>query len=271
MDIKERMSLFFDNPVNSWHEHIRATGDGRLDVSDCERRVASWTKMGFDRVAVSRPAGYSPYTTPEECELANNHVKKAMDMYPELIYGMVFVNPGYVKEANYEIHRCVEELGFIGVKLYHQYFIDEPVLYPLIETCIGLDIPILMHAGTACDENDKRRQPRCSDGVNFANVAKRYPEAVFQQGHIGGGGDWQLNINALEDVPNVYLDISGSVYDAPMIEKCVKKLGASRLLFATDNSVSSSVGKILGAKISEDDKKTILEGTDFLRFFKEGK
>ena len=52
----------------------------------------------------------------------------------------------------------------------------------------------------------------------------------------------------------------------PQIEMAVEMLGADRIIFATDNSPSACVGKILGARISEEDKKTILSGRAFSRF-----
>ena len=61
--------------------------------------------------------------------------------------------------------------------------------------------------------------------------------------------------------------MSGSAYDAPQIEYAVDMLGADRILFATDGSMVSCVGKILGADIRDADKKTILEGTAFLKYF----
>ena len=271
MTIEEQLRLFFDNPVISWHEHVCEEKPGILDVRQCDAFVEDAKSLGFDRVVCSIPIPEDPWCPPEDFIRVNNVMKVAMNRYPEFISGMAFVNPGYFREAGDEVRRCIEDLGMIGVKLYHQYFIDEPVLFPLIETCIDLNVPILMHAGKVCDAETKAAQPRLSGGVEFAKVAKRYPEATFLQGHIGGGGDWQWNINALEGVSNVYLDISGSVYDSPMIEHCVKQLGADRLLFATDSSFSSCVGKVLGAEITEQEKKTILAGTAFKKFLKEGK
>jgi predicted TIM-barrel fold metal-dependent hydrolase len=64
----------------------------------------------------------------------------------------------------------------------------------------------------------------------------------------------------------VVVDMSGSVHDCPMIEEAVEILGADRILFGTDNGFSSCIGKILGADIPENHKKTILEGTRYLRF-----
>ncbi len=52
--------------------------------------------------------------------------------------------------------------------------------------------------------------------------------------HITGGGDWDWSLKAIQDYPNVYTDMSGSVIDARVIEKTVAMLGANRVLFGTD-------------------------------------
>lgn len=264
--IEEKLRLFLDNPVNSWHEHVAEASPGKLDEAGCDRYVENARRLGFDRMMCSIPIASDPYCPPEDFRRVNDVVKLAMNRHPDIIYGMCFVNPGYTREASAEVRRCVEELGMVGVKLYHQYKIDEPVLYPLVETCIDLDIPILMHAGKPMDAFTTSRQPRISHGVQFANIAARYPEATFLYGHIGGGGDWQWSLEALEAAPNVYIDMSGSVCDCPIIEESVAHLGADRILFATDLSFSHCVGKILGADITDQEKRTILEGTAFLRF-----
>lgn len=265
--IEKAMRLFLDNPVNSWHEHVWEERPGKLNEGDCDRMVADARRMGFDKMMCSTPILH-PYCPPEDFRRANDVVKTAMNRHPDMIRGMCFVNPGYVREASAEVRRCVEELGMVGVKLYHQYKIDEPVLFPLVETCIDLDIPILMHAGKVTDKETRRCQPRISNGQHFANIAARYPEATFLYGHIGGGGDWQWSLEALEGVSNVYIDMGGSVCDCPIIEESVKHLGAERILFATDGSFSHCIGKILGAGISDREKRTILEGTAFLKFLK---
>lgn len=73
-------------------------------------------------------------------------------------------------------------------------------------------------------------------------------------GYIGGGGDWQWSIKAITDCPNVYADMGGSVHDRLLVEESVRYLGADRILFATDGPFSSSVAKILGANITEEEK-----------------
>lgn len=272
MNIREQMELVRNNPVISWHEHVSgilvnrgAEGD-RLNVEHCDAQMRTLDVIGVDKIVVSKPIPADKHCPPENWRRCNDLVYEATQRYPGRIYGQAFVNAGYCEEMKAELERCVKELGFVGVKLYHQYFMDDPAMFPLVEKCIELDVPILMHCAHIMDPKTKMRQPRCSDGAHMANIARRYPEATFLMGHIGGGGDWQWAIKAIADCPNVYADIGGSVYDRPLIEESVRYLGADRLLFATDGAWSSGLAKILGTDISDEDKKTILSGRAFSRF-----
>lgn len=267
MDIKEKLKLFHENPVTSWHEHACGLSySGKLNEEYTDNFVDVMDTLGIDKVVSSLPIASDKHCPPENFIAANNITYEAVKRWPGRIYGMAFVNPGYRDEMLDEIERCTNELGFVGVKLYHHYRMDDPVQFALVEKCIELDIPILMHSAHATDPSTRSRQPRLSDGEHMANIARRYPEATFLMGHIGGGGDWQWSIKAIADCPNVYADMGGSVHDRPLIEESVKYLGADRILFATDGPFCSSVAKILGADISEEDKKTILAGGAFNRF-----
>jgi len=95
-------------------------------------------------------------------------------------------------------------------------------------------------------------------------MARDYPEAKIILGHICGGGDWEWTIKQAATAPTLYADTSGSVVDEGAIEMAVREIGAERLLFACDGSLSAGVGKIRGAQISADDKRKIL-GENFLR------
>lgn len=272
MNIREKMQLFHQNPVVSWHEHVSgimkdrgAEGD-RLDVEACDAQMEVVDFLGIDKIVVSKPIPMDRHAPPEKWRRVNDLVYEAVQRYPGRIYGMAFVNPGYCDAMRDEIDRCVNELGFVGVKLYHHYFMDDPAQYALVEKCIDHDIPILMHSAHLTDPLTQRRQPRCTDGVHMANIARRYPEATFIMGHIGGGGDWKWSVKAIADCSNVFADIGGSIHDRPLVEESVRYLGADRMLFATDGMWSSSVSKILDAEISEEEKKTILAGRAFTRF-----
>lgn len=267
MNITETMKLVRDNPVTSWHEHIQYESHvGKPNYEFADNFVKNMDLLGIDKVVASVPIAADKHCPPEKFIAANNLMYEMTQRYPGRVYGQAFLNPGYSEATVKEIERCVKELGFVGVKLYHQYRMDNPAQFPLIEKCIELDIPILMHCGIPLDPDTTKRQPRISTGVHMANAAKRYPEATFIMGHIGGGGDWQYEIKAIADCPNVFADVGGSVYDRPLIEESVRYLGADRLLFASDGGWSSSLSKVLGADIPDEDKKTIFAGAAFSRF-----
>ena len=92
---------------------------------------------------------------------------------------------------------------------------------------------------------------------DFVDIAKRYPEAIFQYAHIGGGGDWEYMCKTLKNSPNVYVDTSGSNNEENLIDFAVKQLGENRVLFGSDNCCYQCVGKILASNLNESQMKKI--------------
>jgi len=193
---------------------------------------------------------------PELFRQCNIDCHSYMREYKGRIMGYAFVNPGYAREAVEEIQRCFD-IGMIGVKLYHSYFIDDPAVYPVIEKAIELGIPILLHAGVSYQEALVRQQSHLSGPLNILNVLKTYPEAIIIEGHIGGGGDWENVIEGLKLDSRIYADTSGSVVDEWLIDTAVEELGAERLLYANDCSFCEGVAKILSADLTPGQRQKI--------------
>jgi uncharacterized protein len=197
-----------------------------------------------------RPASAQGF---QEC---NAWVAEAMARFPGRLQGYCYVNPGYTREALDEIHRCVEDRGFMGIKLYNEYTATEPVVWPVIELAIESRVPVLHHAGHA--HYFVTEQPRISDGGHLAELSRRYPEAMLICAHAGGGGDWEWTIKALRHAPGVFLDTSGSVIDEGIVEMAAATLGVDRLLFGCDMSMTQGVGKIRSAQLSNAEKRQVL-------------
>ena len=240
-----------------FHSHVWPK-DGQLDTDHCERLIRAADKLGIDRMCCSCPITRG-MPEPDQIRQANDCVLEAMKRHPERILGQCFVVPGWHRESLAEIDRCLDR-GMIGIKLYHHYFVNDPVVFPIIEKAIQEGIPVLVHAGHVTDSESRRQQPTISDGVHFADLARRYPEAMLVMGHIGGGGDYEWSLQAIVDSPSVYADTSGSVIDEGMIEYAVELLGVERLLFGCDLSQEAGVGKILGADLSEAQREAIFWG-----------
>ena len=151
-------------------------------------------KLGIDQLCCSILTPRRPATADgfREC---NHWVAEAMRRFPGRVLGYCYVNPGHGREALEEIRRCVEERGFMGVKLYNEYTCTEPVVFPIVELAIELGVPILQHAGH--NHHVLEDQPRLSDGGHVAELSHRYPEAKLICAHVCGGGDWEWTIKAL--------------------------------------------------------------------------
>ena len=65
----------------------------------------------------------------------------------------------------------------------------------------------------------------------------------------------------IHDLPNVYVDTSGSQPDAGFVEFAVEQLGAERILYGSDAPIrdyASQLAKVTGARISDRERQRIL-------------
>jgi uncharacterized protein len=223
-------------------------------------------RLGIEKLQISRPrlpdlGGDSGPQKPEQVVELNNIIYNAMKQYPERFIGFFTLNPIFQNESFEEIKRCVD-LGFSGYKGFVQVKLNDPLYYPIIEKMIDLKMIILMHSFSGIGRGGYRTKygnlyPNESTPEDFVEVAKRYPEAILQWAHIGGGGDWEYQCKALKDYPNVFLDVSGSNNEAEMINYAIRYVGEDRLLFGSDNSYFQAVSNILAADLTESQRKKI--------------
>lgn len=236
------------------HVHLGYEPSELMDAAD---------RLGMEKLMVSRPVSVEDRTlvTPEKFRECNDLVLKAMKMYPGRIFGQVYINPYFARESMEEINRCID-LGMISMKGYFQVKINDPLYYPIIEKFIDLKMIILMHAHCGVGVGGQRTkygnvQPNASTPDDFVEASKRYPEAMFQYAHTGGGGDWEYACKAFKDYPNIYVDTSGSNNEKGMIDFVIKYLGEERLFFGTDGSFYQGVGGVLSANITDAQRKKI--------------
>mgnify|MGYP000054494672 CR=1 FL=1 len=262
--LKARLDWFCACKTVNWHEHVWFDASGNLHREELARLLALSDRFGIEKSAVSLPV-LSGSARPELVRRANDTVMEAVQLHPGRLYGMCFVDPGFHDFALQEIRRCVCGLGFIGIKLYNQYTVDDPVVMDILELAAELDVPVLEHAGKL--NAYQETQPLISNGEHFARAAQRHPNTNFILAHIGGGGDWEYQVKAIAPYANVSVDMSGSVFDAGMLEFAVEHLGAQRILFGSDGSMMACVGKILGCTLDTPQLETILRGDAFARYW----
>lgn len=238
------------------HAHLHHHSSPTYQDED-RRLIAAADSLGIDQLCCSILTPRRPATADEfrEC---NQWMVEGMRRFPGRVLGYCYVNPGHPREALAEIRRCVEDRGFIGIKLYNEHLCTEPVVFPIVELAIELGVPILHHAGHS--HYLVVEQPQMSGGHHLAELARRYPEARLICAHLGGGGDWEWEIKALRHAANVFLDTSGSVVDEGLVEMAICVAGVARVLFGCDNSLTAGMGKMRGAQLSPTDKQQVLGG-----------
>jgi len=238
------------------HAHLSHRSRKTWEADD-RKLIEAADKLGIDQLCCSILTPRRPATADgfREC---NRWTADGMRRFGGRVLGYCYVNPGYGREALDEVRRCVEDRGFIGIKLYNEYNCTEPVVFPIVELAIELGVPILQHASHS--HYFVEDQPRMSDGGHLAELALRYPEAMLICAHISGGGDWEWTIKALRHARNVLLDTSGSVTDEGTVEMAAAVVGADRVVFGCDSSMTAGVGKIRGANLSAQEKQKILGG-----------
>jgi len=186
------------------------------------------------------------FPSPRDVTAGNDALLALQRAHPDRIRGLVCVNPNYTAHARAEIVRCLDA-GMIGIKLAASRRADDPLLDPIGVLARERRVPVLQHIW-----QHRRRDwsgQEASDAVELCTLARRHPDVPFILAHIGGGGDWLHSLHAVGaagggDVPNVYVDLSGSGVDGGMLEACLESVGASRLLWGSDITMDTGWAKL---------------------------
>ena len=153
----------------------------------------------------------------------NKPVLDVISKYPDRFIGFVFINPTGSYNVMEEFETCIANPLIKGVKVhtwFHNYSPAEN-LHKIAEICSEKGLPMLMHQGSRKDTAD------------IMPLLSSFPKLKLILAHLGI--PWfKRSFDLAKTNPNVYLDISGPYLSASIIQKAVKKVGASKLIYGTD-------------------------------------
>ena len=239
-------------PLIDVHAHFFFEGSSRGDWA----ALNAARFRGGDRIGISLHIASilgswgksSPtyFQSPADTTLGNDAMHAIARANPGRVGWYTAVNPNDTEFALTEIDRCVA-LGAIGVKLAAARRADDRLLDPVAERAAAGGLPVLHHIW----QHRRRHWPSqdASDGVELSRLAARHPRANFILAHIGGGGDYQHTFAAVRDVPNVYLDLSGSGVDRGMLDSAYTAVGAQRLLWGADVTLCTGLAKLWALEV----------------------
>ena len=262
-------------PLIDVHAHFLHAGCGRADWEERNRsRLEAGDRIGIDCHVASILGSFghtSPtyFPSPADVRRGNDEMYALAAHEGARVRAYVVVNPNDGRAALDEIARGVER-GAIGVKLAASRRADDPLLDPVAREAARRGLPILHHIW----QWRRRDWPsqEASDGLELARLARRHPDARFILAHIGGGGDYMHTYHAVRDVPNIWLDTSGSGVDRGMLDRALDAVGAGRIVWGCDLTICTGLAKLQALEVVglSPDELALVRWRNAARIFPEG-
>lgn len=234
-----------DLDIIDLHGHIGRVNFGLPDIS-LEKYVAAMDRVGVSKIAVSHMSAWSP-----DVENGNEQVFKAMRAYPDRIMGYVGIWPTDRKTVGKTVEKWLDK-GFTGLKLHNSngFSYTDDAYEDAFAIADERRLPILFHTWGSTEQ----------DFEPVREIAEKYPNTSLITAHTGAA-DEEGYMELAKDIPNVYLDLAYSRSPNGLVKRLVDTVGAERVTYGSDAyffSITHQVGKVLGADISDEDKKKIL-------------
>jgi predicted TIM-barrel fold metal-dependent hydrolase len=256
----------WDSYFTPSYSHPGADGSSQL-ITDIERSLPAIRKGEFEKLCYFPHVGVGTTTDADFEELARSNpetILKAMERWPKMLLGMIQLNGNDVRASLDAINRWLRDGPMLGVYFPGGGPAALPCTHrnfqPLVERISDLNGVIMQHTWF---KTGGKQGPGASTPAELAELAARYPKQKFLCAHAGG--EWERGIRAVQNSPNILIETSGFDSTAGFIEMAVRELGAGRIVFGShlpSRSLGTELAKVLGAEISDRDKRLIL-GTNY--------
>lgn len=244
--------------VGIWDAHCHVGKPGTSPAKRMAALVAIADRVGIERLCICMSPPWFHEATPEQFRASNDDVLEILRHWSARAFGFVYLNPTYLRESLDELERCVADGPMIGIKLWVGCRCNRSELDPIVRRAAELAAPILQH--TWIKQRGRGNLPNESTPMELAELSARHPGVPLICGHTGGG-DWAAGIRAIRARPEISADLAGGDPVYGEVEMAVRELGARRVLYGSDasgRSFASQIGRVLGADISDADKRLIL-------------
>ena len=179
----------------------------------------------------------SAWSAPRQPPLiSNDEVAGWVEQHPDRFAGVAAADLDRPMEAVRELRRCVEELGFKGLRVIPWLWEVPPTdrrYYPLFAACVDLGVPFFTQVG----HTGPLRPSETGRPIPYIDqVAIDFPELVIVAGHIGYPWTEEM-IAVARKHANVYIDTSAYVprrFPAELVEYMKGRGGRKKVLFGTN-------------------------------------
>ena len=229
--------------IDSWAQHptLRLSQD---PIFDSLRR---WTRQQavtepvpvratiqeMDKAGVAK-ALISAWVAPRNVMISNDEVADFVSEYPNRLIGVGSVDISKPMQAVAEVRRCINELGFKGIRVLPWLWEVPPtdrLFYPVYTSCCDLGIPFCTQIG----HTGPLMPSEVGRPIYLDRVALDFPELVVVGGHIGYPWTDEAIAVATKHA-NVYIDTSAYTANRypPQLVQYLKTNGREKVLFGTN-------------------------------------
>lgn len=196
------------------HTHLFKTRDNAVS-----ELLSIMDEYGIDKAVVFPGTEINP---------DNEFLAKIINPHRDRLYPFAWINPVIDSDKRMEeLIRLVDTNGFKGMKLhplFHSFYPNRPNIYPLVQKCGDLGIPVTVHSGHA----------PYSLPWQVAELAKACPDTTIIMDHMGLQVGWVDDAILLaEQIPNIVLGTTAMPFHEK-IRIAVKKIGEERVIFGSD-------------------------------------
>jgi len=185
--------------LRRWTGSELELGDGEIPIG---ASVAAMDAAGVDFGLLT--AWHAPR---EGALISNDEVAAWVQAHPDRFAGLAAVALDRPMEGVRELHRCVRELGMVGLRMLPWLWEAPPTdrrFYPLYAACVELGVPFCTqvgHAGPLRPSEPGRPIPYIDQ------IALDFPELVIVGGHVGYPWTEEM-IAVARKHEHVYIDTS---------------------------------------------------------------
>ena len=212
--------------------HAHLGHDVVFDEDSTEEELLYWHERCKVTGAIVQPFIPRPYL--EDTAAIHDRIHALCIRYPGRFFGMASINP-HLRPGEYELeaHRCVRELGFVGIKL-------TPIAHAVhpgsadgrhaFEVANGLDVPMMVHTGAGIP---------FADPAALESVVSDYRKVPVILAHAGTDLFFTQALSLALRYEHVYLEPSWvSILN---LKKALKAVGATKIMFSSDHAVNIPV------------------------------
>jgi predicted TIM-barrel fold metal-dependent hydrolase len=238
-------------PILDSHGHLGTHVDFPSVKQSPDEMLAVMDHLNIEKLAVT-----SLLACYNDAPHGNAQVDELLRRHPDRFLGYITVNPNPPGEGLHELERWKHFHSPPLIKFHpglHKYPVTGPNYKPLWDYANQTHAIVLVHTWDS--------DPNCGP-LMFPAIARQIPNARILLGHSGvTWRGYMQSIEAAESAPNLFLELCGSQNHRLILEKCVDRVGAERILFGSDLpflEASMTLGRVLTARIADAAKERIL-------------